>query len=125
MFKVEANPQKNRLYVTLEGHLDATERNRVMEEFLSKVRELKPGFDVVHDMSRLHPTDDEGLHDLIRVQAALKVKGLRAVVRIVKIPLVRLQFERAARENGWAFETVETLAEAEAKLIRPFSRSKS
>ena len=116
MFQVTANPEKNRLYVTLEGHLEASERKEAAKAFLAAIGELRPGFDIVHDMTGLHPTDPEGLKELVRIQAAAKVKGVRTVIRVVKIPLVRLQFERVARETGWAFETATTIQEAEARL---------
>jgi len=116
LFQVLANPEKNRLYVTLEGHLEAPERKDLTVAFLNRLRELKPGFDLVHDMSGLHPTDQEGLRELLKVQAILKVKGVRTVIRIAKIPLARVQLERAARETGWAFETAASVEEADARL---------
>ena len=116
MFQVTANPDKNRLYVTLGGHLEPSERKEVAKAFMAAMKELQPGFDIVHDMTGLRPTDTEGLKELVRVQAAAKIKGVRSVVRIVTIPLVRLQFERMAQETGWAFELAGTLEEADARL---------
>jgi hypothetical protein len=83
---------------------------------MAGINQLQPGFDIVHDMTGLHPTDADGLKDLVRIQAAAKIKGVRSVIRIVKIPLVRFQFERVALETGWAFETAGTLQEADARL---------
>lgn len=116
MFKVTAVPEKNRLYVTLEGHLEPSERKEAAKAFLAAIGELRPGFDIVHDMTGLHPTDPDGLKELVRIQAAAKVKGVRKVIRVVKIPLVRIQFERVALETGWAFETAETIQEADERL---------
>ena len=83
---------------------------------VAAIAQLHHGFDIVHDMSGLHPTDAAGLKELVRVQAAAKVKGLRSVIRIVRIPLSRMQFERMAKETGWTFETAGTLEEADARL---------
>jgi hypothetical protein len=116
MFKITANPEKNRLYVTLEGHLEPSERKEVAKAFMAAISELRSGFDIVHDMTGLHPTDPEGLKELVRSQAAAKIKGVRTVIRVVKIPLVRLQFERVARETGWVYETAATLQEADERL---------
>ncbi|MGA2082537.1 MAG: hypothetical protein ABSH53_18260 [Holophaga sp.] len=116
MFQVAVNPEKNRLYVTLEGHLDPAERKEAAKAFLAAISELRPGFDIVHDMTGLHPTDPEGLKELVRIQAAAKIKGVRTVIRVVKIPLVRLQFERVALETGWVYETAATLQEADQRL---------
>ena len=116
MFQITVNPEKNRLYVTLEGHLDPSERKEAAKAFVAAISGLRPGFDIVHDMTGLHPTDSEGLKELVRIQAAAKIKGVRKVIRVVKIPLVRLQFERVALETGWAFETAATLQEADERL---------
>ena len=116
MFQVTANPDKKRLYVSMTGHLEPAERREVAKAVMAGMKELGPGFDIVHDMTGLHPTDTEGLKELVRIQAAAKVMGVRLVVRIVKIPLVRLQFERIAQEIGWAFELASSLEEADTRL---------
>ena len=51
MFQVTANPEKNRLYITLEGHLGPEERLVAGKAFMSAIRELQPGFDIIHDMA--------------------------------------------------------------------------
>ena len=116
MFQVTPSPEKNRLYISLEGHLEPAERKQVAKAVVAAIAQLHHGFDIVHDMSGLHPTDAAGLKELVRVQAAAKVKGLRSVIRIVRIPLSRMQFERMAKETGWTFETAGTLEEADARL---------
>ncbi len=116
MFEIIAHPEKNRVCVTLRGHLDPAERKAAAKAFLAAVNQLGPGFDIIHDLSELRPTDAEGLKDLIRVQAAAKIKGVRSVIRIAKTPLTRVQFERIAEETGWAFETAGSLEEAHARL---------
>ena len=116
MFQVTVNAEKNRLYVALEGHLGAQERKDAAKAVVGAIGQLRHGFDIVHDMTRLHPTDADGLKDLVRLQTAAKLKGLRSVIRIVQIPLSRIQLERKATETGWAFETAADLAEADARL---------
>ncbi len=116
MFKITANPEKNRLYVTLEGHLDPALRMEAAKAFMAAIAQLRPGFDIVNDLSGLHPTDAEGLKSLVRMQAAAKIKGVRTVIRIARIALSRLQLERTAQETGWGFETAATLQEAEERL---------
>jgi hypothetical protein len=116
MFQVTANPEKNRLYVTLEGHLEPSERDAAGKAFMAAIGELRHGFDIVHDMSGLHPTDADGLKYLVRIQTAAKLKGLRTVLRIERIPLSRLQLQRIAKETGWAFESAVSIEEADARL---------
>jgi len=116
MFHVRPDPERNRLYVTLEGHLQPDERREAAKAFLAAIAQLAHGFDIVHDLRGLHPTDSDGLKDLMRMQSAAKIKGLRTVVRITQIPLTRLQFERTAQDTGWAFESAASLEEADARL---------
>jgi hypothetical protein len=116
MFQVTANPEKNRLYVTLDGHLEASERDAAGKAFMAAIGKLRHGFDIVHDMSGLHPTDADGLKYLVRIQTAAKLKGLRTVIRIERIPLSRLQLQRIAKETGWVFETAASIEEADARL---------
>ena len=116
MFQVTANAEKNRLYITLQGHLEPAERQVAIKAVMAAVAELRPGFDIIDDLSALHPTDAAGLRELVRLQSALKIKGLRTVVRIVRIPLTRIQFDRTAQDTGWAFETAASLEEADARL---------
>jgi anti-anti-sigma regulatory factor len=116
MFQVTANPEKNRLYVTLEGHLEAPERLEAGKAFLAAIGQLRPGFDIVNDLSGLRPTDADGLKELRKLQAAAKIKGVRCVVRVARIPLSRLQVERTSQEVGLDSETVATLEEADARL---------
>ena len=77
MFHVTANPDKNRLYVTLKGHLSQQERAEACNAFLTALRTLEHDFDIVHDLTGLHPTDAAGLRELARVQAAATVHGRR------------------------------------------------
>jgi hypothetical protein len=119
MFQVTPDPGKNRLYVTLSGHLTPNERQEAANAFLVGIRTLEQNFDIINDLRSLHPTDVEGLRELARLQAAAKVRGVRRVVRIVNIPLSSIQLERAARDSGWVFETAHSLEEAEALLDGP------
>lgn len=116
MFKITANPEKNRLYVTLEGHLEPALQLEAAKAFMAAIALLRPGFDIIHDLSGLHPTDAEGLKSLARMQAAAKIKGVRSVIRVARIALSRLQLERTAQETGWGFESAATLQEAEERL---------
>jgi len=116
MFQVTADTDKNRLYVTLQGHLEANERAEVVNAFIGAIRKLQPGFDIINDMSALAPTEADGLKDLARVQATAMLRGVRKVIRVVRIPLSRIQLDRLAKETGWAYEVADSVAEAEAIL---------
>ena len=116
MFNIHSDPEKNRLYITLAGHLESSERQQAAKVYLAALKELRPGFDIINDLTALHPTDKDGIQELIRLQSATRIKGLRTVIRVARIPITRRQLERVAEETGWTYETAETVAEAEARL---------
>ncbi len=116
MFQVTSDSGKNRLYITLAGHLEGAERQTAIQSILGEAAKLAPGFDVVTDISELHPSDQEGFKDFLRAKSALKLKGVGQVIRVVKIPLSRIQVARITEEAGYEAEQVDSLVEANRRL---------
>jgi hypothetical protein len=116
MFTVTSNPDRNRLYITLAGYLEGPERQAVMKAIMAEAAKLAQGFDVVTDISALRPSNEEGFKDLLRVKAALKLKGASQIIRVAKIPLTRLQMERISEGAGYQSDSVDSLEEAERRL---------
>ena len=116
MFKVHSDPDRNRLYITLAGHLDGPERQAVMKAIVAEAGKLASGFGVVSDISGLHPSDQDGFKDFLRLKATLKLKGAGTVIRVVKIPLSRIQVERVSEGAGYEAERADSLEEADRRL---------
>lgn len=116
MFEVTSDAGKNRLYITLAGHLDGAERQTAIKTILVEAAKLAPGFDVVSDISELHASDQEGFKDFLRAKSALKLKGVGSVIRVVKIPLSRIQVARISEEAGYEAEQVDSREEADRRL---------
>lgn len=116
MFSVTSNPERNRLYITLAGHLDGTERHTAIKAILTESAKLKPGFGVVTDISGLFPSDQEGFKDLLRAKSGLRMQGVGPIIRVVKIPLSRLQVERISEAAGYEAESVSSVEEANRRL---------
>ncbi len=116
MFSVRSDPRRNRLYITLAGHLEAPERQAAMKAILAETAQLSEGFDVVTDISALHPSDEEGFKDLLRVKSGLRMKGAGNIIRVVKIALTRLQVARITEGAGYDSEYVDSLEEADRRL---------
>lgn len=116
MFTVTSNLERNRLYLTLAGHIEMVERREATKALLAEVAKLTPGFDVVTDISALHATNEDGLKDLLRAKATLKLKGIGHTIRVVKIPLSRIQFERVSSNAGYESEYVNSVEEADRRL---------
>lgn len=104
MFEIVADKKKNRLYVTVAGFLGQEELKQAADDFIEKVKTLRPGLDVVNDVSTFRPATQEGADEIKRAQAFLREYGIRHVVRIVE-PLPeneRPSFEQAAHTMGAA-----------------------
>lgn len=116
MFQVRSDTGRNRLYITLAGHMDGTERQAAMKAMMAEAAKLAPGFGVVTDISGLYPSDQEGFKDFLRAKSGLRMKGVGPIVRVVKIPLSRLQVERISEEAGYEAESVGSVEEADRRL---------
>ncbi len=116
MFRVTSDPHRNRLYITLSGHLEGTERQESLKAILAEASRLDPGFGVVTDISALHPSDQEGFKDFLRAKSALKLRGVGPIVRVVKIPLSRLQVTRVSEAAGYEAHSVDSLEAADRHL---------
>jgi hypothetical protein len=116
MFEVHSDAGRNRLYITLAGHMESTERQSAIKAILTESAKLGPGFGVVTDISGLFPSDQEGFKDLLRAKSGLRMKGVGPIIRVVKIPLSRLQVERISEEAGYEAESVSSIEEADRRL---------
>lgn len=54
-YLIEADEQANRLYITLEGTLDESMAERVIEDIDEETGKLNDGFDIVTDISAYDP----------------------------------------------------------------------
>jgi hypothetical protein len=116
MFEVHSDPGRNRLYITLRGHLEGPERQAAMKAILTEADKLTPGFGVVTDISALHASDQEGFKDFLRAKSGLRMKGVGQVIRVVKLPLSRIQVERISEAAGYEAEHVDSIEEADRRL---------
>lgn len=116
MFLVSSDTARNRLYITLIGYLEAAERQEATKQVMAEAAKLEAGFDIVTDIRGLHATNKEGIRDLLRLRAALKLKGVGHIIRVVQIPLSAIQMQRATEEAGFQSEQVATLDAANRRL---------
>jgi hypothetical protein len=123
MFEVHSDPGRNRLYIILRGHLEGPERQAAMKAILTEADKLAPGFGVVTDISALHASDQEGFKDFLRAKSGLRMKGVGPVIRVVKIPLSRIQVERISATAGYEAEHVDSIEEADRRLDAAQARS--
>jgi hypothetical protein len=111
-YEVDVDPERNRLYLTLAGLLDAETAEAHAEDMLAAADELSPGFDI----SPFTPMDDQATDTIERGKRGLTERGVSAVVSVTGESVVgKLPFDRVADgEEEYHVATAETVEEADA-----------
>jgi hypothetical protein len=113
---IRADVTKNRLYLILSGFFEDPEMTAVADKCIAEVKKLKPGFDIINDISQCKSASDKGIMELLRAQTFIKQSGVNKVVRITGDIITQAQFNRQAKEAGYSAETAASIAEAEKIL---------
>ena len=123
--KVKGDIKRNRLYITLSGDT----RKNILEKVYTEVRfcvvDLKPGFDVVTDLSLCTIGHLNGISTLRKIMDYLIANQVGQVVRVLgKKSLLFTQAIRfAAISQGYSTAYVATLEEAEDMLTNSARRN--
>jgi hypothetical protein len=122
MYTIRADTTKNRLYVKFIGFFDYKEMKAATDKTIEEAKKLKPGFDVINDVSDFKPAAQDMLKEIERAQSFLKKAGVRHGVRVEgKAKLSNIQFSRIGKAVDYVAEIVETMEEAE-KLLDSYNR---
>ncbi|HVG57227.1 MAG TPA: hypothetical protein VNA24_01640 [Hyalangium sp.] len=90
---------KNRLFVRVHGRIDDSEAKSIADSIIQQMERLRPGFDVVTDLTQAEPLGPEGVVQLKRIMEAHIARKSRRTVRIVgRSTQVALQFSRTGKE---------------------------
>lgn len=118
MYTVKADIKKNRLYVKLEGFFEHKEMKAATDKTILECKKLKPGFDVINDISDFKAVGQDTLDEVKRGQAFFKKAGIRHGLRVAgkAAALTASQFNRIGKTVDYVTDTVETMAEAEKIL---------
>jgi len=117
MFNVRADTAKNRLYVKLVGFFDYKEMKAATDATIEGINKLKPGYDVINDISEFKPVGPDTLKEIERGQVYFKKSGIRYGIRVEgKAKLANLQFSRIGKSVDYVTDSAETLEEAEKLL---------
>ncbi|OGN99055.1 MAG: hypothetical protein A2Y58_00475 [Chloroflexi bacterium RBG_13_51_52] len=126
MFTVTADIAKNRLYVSLVGYFNYEQMKECTDKTIIELRKLKPGFDVITDISQFKPLGQDTLVEVERAQAQFKKSGIRHGIRVEgKAKLTSIQFSRIGKTVDYIPDTVETIEEAEKLLDSKVSQEKN
>ena len=115
MYKVETDKSKNLLRVTFSGRVEADDLKVGVEKLKVKLKEMRPGFKLLTDLTALESMSIECVPHLEDSMNACNKSGVSKVVRVIPDPkkdiglkiLSIFHYRRPIR-----IVTVETLAEA-------------
>lgn len=119
MYDISADQRENRLFIDLEGRMDAEKIDEAAEVSVEEAEQLREGFDIVNDLSGFKPPSPEAAQPIKRAQKQLKEMGVDRVVRVTDEEtnqVVVNAFERRSRDVGYSGETADSVAEAEQML---------
>ena len=119
MFDIDTDVRSNRLYIDLNGRLDAETIDDAAAATTDAAARLDDGFDVITDLSGFRPPSPEAAKPIKRAQETLQEMGVDRVVRVVDADTSRVvanAFERRSRDVGYSGETADTFAAAERLL---------
>ena len=119
MYTVRANILKNRLYVTLNGFFHYQEMKECTDKTIEESGKLRPGYDVITDISQFKAVDPKTLEEVKRGQEYFMQTGVRHALRVCGgAVLTGIQFARSGKTVNCVPATVATIADAERYLDR-------
>jgi hypothetical protein len=121
MYHIKVDETKNRLYISINGTLPMEEAQKAKRKIEFSITQLKPGFDVINDISKLIRADDIAGSVLKEIMILLIQKGVRRVIRVVgtsKIGLIQFA-NNSLQIEQYKLSYVPSLEEAEKLLNEP------
>ncbi len=119
MYQVRSNRTKNRLYIQLDGYMSETEAREAANTLITEAKKLKPGYDIISDITGFKPMSPEGAREIEHAQKYVIQNGVRHIMRVVGPNVIgRMQFQRTSKASGSSSltEEVASLEEAEHRL---------
>ncbi len=111
----EADIEKNRLYMKLEGFYTEDKIKEAYDLVLKEAEKLKDGYAVINDMAQLRVTTEGASKYLEKMSEYAKSRDVKVVVRIVGNKLSKMQLDNLTGSKYWVKE-VATLEEAHQYL---------
>jgi hypothetical protein len=120
MHETKADPDRNRLYVTLKGRMTGKDAKQASARVISDLKKLKPGFDVITDISEFEPVTQKETELLVQAHKLFIKKGVGRVTRVIgselKAVVANIQFERVSRKSNIVAKCFDSVGDAECYL---------
>jgi hypothetical protein len=119
MLEVQAKPGKNQLHLRHLGPLVEADAQRYGEAILREMDRLRPGFDVIIDLTRSGPLGPTLVAQAQMLMRESKARGVsRHVIIVGGAQTATVQMERLSREMGHEGFLAASWEEAERLLER-------
>ncbi|WP_136718070.1 hypothetical protein [Halorientalis salina] len=117
-WNVDTDEEKNRLYLSLDGHFEVEEVAEAADAVIEAAERLDPGFDEINDMSGFEPADQEAMDHIERGKRGITENGVAAVCRVVSESTTgQMQFDRAGEgEEDYQLAKTDSIEKAEKLL---------
>nr|WP_320049159.1 hypothetical protein [uncultured Desulfuromonas sp.] len=120
MHEVHLDHEKNRLYLTISGVIDAEDALAIKNEVVAALDQLDKDFDVINDMSQADCGYVSCLPLFQEIITSLSTHGVRRVVRIVNDSVFHCQINAASLIFArYTILQASSLEEAEELLNEP------
>jgi len=120
MYKIQSNPTKNRLYITIEGKINMDEVEDTIAEIKAGCQKLKSGFSVISDIATFIPVDEEVRQKIADTMKYLVEHGMGKVIRVIvdspTSQVTGFQWQRTSKEAGYTADIAPSIEEAERIL---------
>jgi len=117
MFTLKSDRVKNRLYLKLDGLFSEDDVKSAGGQIIREARLLRPGFDIINDISGFKPVKPEASAHIAHIQEEVMKLSVGRIVRVVgNNALGKMQLSRTSREAGYNALNAATLQEAEKLL---------
>lgn len=116
-FNAHIDAGKNVIYMEFIGAFRKEDMLATNEKTLNLIKDLKPGFTVINDISQYTVSGPE-VAELITVGGKKLIdRGMKRLIRIVgESAIAQMQFQRTSKHAGYQAHTVASLEEAERLL---------
>ena len=112
-FDIKIDVPKNRCITVLSGFIQEDEAKQIVDKYIAELSKLKPGFDVIADISGAKPATAKAAEEIRRIQTYFVEHGVNRVIRITgDAVLTQMQLDRVAKEVGFAANTATSVEEA-------------
>ena len=120
MFQLEIEPTANLIKLTFIGHLSAKEMKACAEQFKELLKQVRPGFRLLTNLSGIEAMDMDSAPYIKEVMDACNQAGIGTVVRIIPDPRKDIGFNIMSLfhyRRGVHIVTCETLEQAQLALV--------